>query len=158
MKRSRLARERWVTGQVVIGVACLALAACSGASYGDVPYYQPHPQTSLPAGTKQLCQRIDTAMEAVDGGNVTSNMTLVRARAQVDNLMQRGIAAFSTLAVQVPASLRPTVRQIVTDFRTVERSINRAASVRQILDTVASGSPAEQPSYEQLVAYVSDNC
>jgi len=158
MKRAGLARGWRMTGLVAGGGACLALAACSGASYGDAPYYQPHQQSSLSAAGRQFCQQISATLQALDGGNVTSNMTLAQARGQVDNLMQRGIASFSTLAGEAPRSMRPAILKIVADFRTAERSVDQASSVRQILASVASDSPAQQPSYQQLVSYDAGSC
>jgi hypothetical protein len=157
MRRTRLARRRHPAGLTFLGAACLALAACSGASVGDVPYFEPTQPASLTPAAQKLCHEIGTAMQAVDGGNITATMTLAQARTQVDDLMQRGIASFTTLAGQAP-KLRPTILQIVAYFRSFERSTARATSVQQILASIPRGSPAEQPAYQQLVSYISDNC
>ena len=157
MRRTRPARLRHPAGAAIVAGACLALAACSGASDGDVPYVQGHEQTSLSAATQALCQHIATAMQSLDGGNITPNMTLTQARTQVDDFMNRGIASFTTLASQAP-KLRPTIVRIVAYYRTFERSTGQATSVKQILASISIGSPAQQPAYQQLVAYTSDTC
>jgi len=140
----------------VVSGACLALSACEAASTGDTPG-QPQ-QRVIPPATMRFCQHIATAMRSLDSQSVTQDMTLRHARTVVDQLMNRGIASFTTLAGQAPANMRATVQGVVRDFRGYQKNIDKMTSVHQILVEVGHGSPSQQPSYEKLLTFTSNSC
>jgi hypothetical protein len=139
----------------VVSGGCLALTACAAASSGDTPGQQQ--QAAIPAATLKFCKQIATAMKSLDTASVTQEMTLQQAHGLVDQLMQRGITSFGTLESQAPANMRMTVAGVITDFKAYQKNADKATSVQQILSTVSKG-PAQEPSYEKLLTFTSQNC
>jgi hypothetical protein len=156
MKGSRLSGGRRTAMLAVVSGTCLALSACAAASTGDVPG---EPQrAAIPPETLKFCQHIATAMRSLDSKSITRDMTLKQAHKLVDQLMANGITAFTTLAGQAPVNMKSTVQGVVSDFRTYQKSADKTTSVHQILAMVSHGSPSEQPAYQNLLTFTSNNC
>jgi hypothetical protein len=155
MKGSGLTGGRRRAALAVVSGSCLALTACAAASSGDTPGQQ---QAAIPAATLKFCKQIATAMKSLDTPSVTQEMTLQRAHGLIDQLMLRGIASFTTLEMQAPQNMRGTVAGVITDFKAYRKSADKTTSVQQILATVSKGTPAQQPSYEKLLSFTSQNC
>jgi hypothetical protein len=152
----RLAGGRRKAVLAAVSGTCLALSACAAASTGDTPG---EPQrAAIPPATLKFCQHIATAMKSLDGQSITDQMTIKQAHKLVDQLMTRGIASFTTLAGQAPANMRGTVQGVVTDFQAYQRSAGNTKTVHAILEMVSRGTPSQEPSYEKLLTYTSNNC
>ena len=155
MKGSGLTGGRRRAALAVVSGSCLALTACAAASSGDTPGQQ---QAAIPIATLKFCKQIATAMKSLDTASVTQEMTIQQAHGLIDQLMQRGIASFSTLEMQAPQNMRATVAGVITNFKAYQKSADKTTSVQQILATVSKGAPAQQPSYEKLLTFTSQNC
>lgn len=140
----------------VVSGSCLALTACAAASSGDTPGQQQ--QAAIPAPTLKFCKQIATAMKSLDTASVTQEMSLQQAHSLINQLMQRGITSFATLESQAPMNMRTTVAGVITDFKAYQKNADKATSVQQILSTVSKGTPAQEPSYEKLLTFTSQNC
>jgi predicted Zn-dependent protease with MMP-like domain len=139
----------------VVAGSCLALTACAAASSGDTPG-QPQ-QAVIPAATMKFCRHIATAMNSLDSQSVTQDMSVQQAHALVDQVMERSITSFTTLAGQAPSRMRATILDVVADFRAYQKVADKE-SVDQILATMSTATPTRQASYEKLLTYTSDNC
>jgi len=156
MKGSGLTGGRRKAAIAVVSGSCMALTACAAAALGDAPGQAQ--RSAIPPATLKFCHQIAAAMGALDSQNVTQDMTLKQAHKVVDQLMNRGIVSFTTLAGEAPADMRVTVLGIVGDFRTYQKSADKATSVHQILERVSRGSPSQQPAYAKLLTFTSNNC
>lgn len=140
----------------VLSGTCMALSACAAASTGDTPG---EPQrAAIPPATMRFCQHIATAMRALDGLSPTQDMALKQAHNLVDQMMERGVASFTTLAGQAPANMRPTVQGVVSDFQSYQHSADQTKSVKAILEMASQGGPGQQPSYKKLLTFTSNSC
>lgn len=155
MKGSGLIGGRRRAALAVVSGSCLALTACTAASTAGTPGQQ---QAAIRPATVKFCRQIATAMKSLDSPSVTQGMSLKQARRLVDQLMTRGIASFTTLAAEAPPNMRATVLGVVSDFQAYQKTTDKASSVRQILAMVSRGTPAQQPAYEKLLRFTSDNC
>lgn len=156
MKRSGLTAARHPAVLVIVSGGCLALSACAGTPAGGSPAHTQ--STAASAAAQKFCQQIATAMRSLDGGAITPDMKLARARTVVDKMMDTGVSSFTTLETRAPASIRPSIHEIVAYFRSYKKSSDKATSVEQLLSSVAHASPAEQPSYRHLLTYASNTC
>lgn len=139
----------------VVTGSCLALTACAAASSGDTPG-QPQ-QAVIPPATMKFCRHIATAMNSLDSQSITQDMSVQQAHALVDQVMERSITSFITLAGQAPTRMKATILDVVADFRAYQKAADKE-SVEQILDTMSAATPTRQASYEKLLTYTSDNC
>jgi hypothetical protein len=156
MKGWKLARGRRNAALAIASGTCMALSACAAASTGDTPGEQQ--RAAIPPATMKFCQHIATAMRALDGLSPTQDMTLKQAHSVVDQMMERGVASFTTLAGQAPANMRATVRGVVSDFQTYQRTADQTKSVKAMLEMASQGGPGQQPSYTKLLTFTSSNC
>ena len=156
MKGSGLTGGRRRAALAVASGSCLALTACAAAATGDTPGQVR--RASIPPATLKFCKQVATAMTALDSSSVTQYMSLTQAHKLVDQLMQRGVASFTTLAGKAPMHMKPTVLGVVADFRAYQKTTDKASSVQQILAIVSKGTPGQEPAYGRLLTYTSDNC
>jgi len=156
MKGWKLAGGQRKAALAVLSGTCMALSACAAASTGDIPGEQQ--RASIPPATMKFCEHIATAMQALDGLSPTPNMTLKQAHKLVDQLMERGVVSFTTLASQAPANMRPTIQGVISDFETYQRSADKTKSVKAILAMASQGGPGQQPSYAKLLTFTSNSC
>jgi hypothetical protein len=144
------------TAALTLAGGCIALSACAGASAGPQPESSPSSPPS--ASAQKFCQEISTALHSLDGFSLTLTMNLTAARTDVDKLMATGIASFSKLEKQAPASVRSWIHDIVSDFKSFKQQSDKATSVRDLLTSAAHGNPAQQPAYRRLLAYAGKTC
>jgi hypothetical protein len=153
-RRLTCGRDHAVLAAIAAG--CLALSACGAASNGDTPGEPQQPPIS--AAMRKFCTEIAAAMKPLNSTGIMPGMSLRQAHMMIDSLMAQGIAGFTTLAREAPSSERATIEHIVTDFRAYEQASDRETSVQQMVSSIAGTGPAQQPAYQQLLSYTSDNC
>ncbi len=142
----------------IVAGSCLLLAACGGTP-GLTPGGENTPSSSpLPAATQKFCNQVQEALASLGGTDPSNSMSLPKARETLDNLLDGGIAGFSALEPDAPASLRGPIDVIVADLRSYKALADTAKSVRQLLGFSLTANPKQKSAYEALISYTSDTC
>jgi hypothetical protein len=157
MMRWELARGRRLALISVVAGTCITLTAC-GASSADRPAKTPPTSKAISASTEKFCKKVSAAMASLAGQAPGTNMTLPEARKTLDRLLDNGIKSFSALVPEAPASLRKSVKVIVADFKSYKALTARAETVKELLDTTVTASPAQKRAYQQLLGYSGTSC
>jgi len=149
-------RRRAILG--IVAGSCLLLTAC-GSTSGLTPGGENTPSSSpLPAATQKFCNQVQAALASLGGTDPSSSMSLTKAKATLDSLIDSGVAGFSALEPDAPASLRKPVDVIVADLRSYKALADKAKTVRQLLGLSLTANPTQKSAYEALINYTSDTC
>lgn len=147
--------------QAMLGIvagSCILLSAC-GSTSGLTPDGQNTPSSSpLPAATQKFCNQVQQALASLGGTDPSSSMSLPKARATLDSLLDNGIAGFSALEPEAPASLREPIDVIVADLRSYKARADEAKTVKQLLGFSLTANSTQKSAYEALIGYTSDTC
>lgn len=142
----------------IVAGGCLLVSAC-GAKSGLTPGSESTPSSSpLPAATQKFCTQVQAAMTSLSGTDPSDTMSLAKARATLDSLLDNAVKGFSALQPDAPASLKQPIRVIVADFRSYKTLADKARTVKQLLASSVTANPTQKSAYEALISYTSDTC